>query len=177
MALLSEFPTVESMTDGAQRVWRMPLGAASPLWFAYGAAASAGVAFWWLNQWTRHVNFEAIAVQIAPAAKLVIAEPIAATPAPETAPVAVEFEAAADSATLVAETPEPAPEVVLEPDDLTRLKGIGPKLAAALAQRGVTRFAQIAAWTDRDLAEVDAALKLLGRAERDAWVDQAAKLA
>jgi len=30
-------------------------------------------------------------------------------------------------------------------DDLTRLIGIGPKLAAALSQRDVTRFAQIAA--------------------------------
>lgn len=61
-------------------------------------------------------------------------------------------------------------------DDLTRLVGIGPKLAAALSQRGVTRFAQIAAWTDDDLVEVDQALSLKGRAVRNAWVTQARRL-
>ena len=76
---------------------------------------------------------------------------------------------------------EPAPEVIAEtipevaaiPDDLTRIVGIGPKLAASLAERGVTTFAQLAAWTDADLAEADAALSLKGRAVRDAWVAQA----
>ena len=63
------------------------------------------------------------------------------------------------------------------PDDLTRLVGIGPKLAAALAERGVTRFAQLAHWTEADLAEVDKALDLKGRAVRDAWVAQAKRFA
>ena len=62
---------------------------------------------------------------------------------------------------------------ILEPQDLTRLMGIGPKLAAALAERGVTRYAHIAAWTADDLAEFDKALDLKGRAVRDAWVAQA----
>ena len=62
-------------------------------------------------------------------------------------------------------------------DDLTRLAGIGPKLSAALADRGVTRFAQIADWTADDLAELDAALSLKGRAVREAWVAQAKRLA
>jgi predicted flap endonuclease-1-like 5' DNA nuclease len=68
----------------------------------------------------------------------------------------------------------PAPVVV---DDLTRLVGIGPKLAAALAERGVTAFAQIAAWTEAELAEIDAALNLRGRAVRDDWVGQAKRFA
>jgi predicted flap endonuclease-1-like 5' DNA nuclease len=63
------------------------------------------------------------------------------------------------------------------PDDLTRMRGIGPKLSLALAERGVTRFAQIAAWTVTDLAEFDAALDLKGRAVREAWVEQAQALA
>jgi predicted flap endonuclease-1-like 5' DNA nuclease len=62
-------------------------------------------------------------------------------------------------------------------DDLTRMTGVGPKLAGALAERGVTRFAQIAAWTADDLAAVDAALNLKGRAVREAWVAQARRLA
>ena len=63
------------------------------------------------------------------------------------------------------------------PDDLTRMVGIGPKLTVALAARGVTRFAQIALWTEADLAEVDKALDLKGRAVRDAWVAQAKRFA
>ena len=38
-------------------------------------------------------------------------------------------------------------------------------------------FAQIAAWTDEELAEIDLALDLKGRAARDAWVAQAKQLA
>ena len=62
-------------------------------------------------------------------------------------------------------------------DDLTKLVGIGPKLAASLGELGVTSFAQIAAWTADDLAKFDAALSLKGRAARDAWVAQARRLA
>jgi predicted flap endonuclease-1-like 5' DNA nuclease len=63
-------------------------------------------------------------------------------------------------------------------DDLLLLKGVGPKLAALLNSLGVTRFAQIAAWTDADIARVDAQLGAFsGRIERDNWVEQAALLA
>jgi predicted flap endonuclease-1-like 5' DNA nuclease len=78
----------------------------------------------------------------------------------------IESEAAKAAAT-------PAPQ----PDDLTRLVGIGPKLAAALAERGTTTFAQIALWGDKELAEIDKALDLKGRAVRDAWVAQAKRFA
>ena len=66
---------------------------------------------------------------------------------------------------------------VLEPEDLTRLVGIGPKLAASLARLGVTRYAQIAAWTTSDLGKFDKVLDLKGRAVRDAWVAQAKRFA
>lgn len=62
-------------------------------------------------------------------------------------------------------------------DDLTRLVGVGPKLAASLAELGVTRFSQIAAWTPDELASFDQLLNLKGRAERDAWIAQAQRLA
>lgn len=71
---------------------------------------------------------------------------------------------------------EEAAREVAPVDDLTRLVGIGPKLAMALAERGVTRFAQIAAWTEEDLAGIDKALDLKGRAVRDAWVAQAKRM-
>lgn len=62
-------------------------------------------------------------------------------------------------------------------DDLTVMSGIGPKLAAALALKGVTRFEQIAAWTEGDIAAMDRELKLMGRIDREGWVDQARRLA
>ena len=63
-------------------------------------------------------------------------------------------------------------------DDLTRLKGVGPKLASLLGTLGVTRFDQIAAWSDADLARIDSQLgAFAGRPARDAWVEQAKLLA
>jgi predicted flap endonuclease-1-like 5' DNA nuclease len=60
-----------------------------------------------------------------------------------------------------------------EPDDLTRIKGIGPQLHELCQSLGVTRFDQIAAWSVADVAEVDQYLKIKGRIDRDDWVGQA----
>lgn len=58
------------------------------------------------------------------------------------------------------------------------IKGVGPKLVTILAEQGVTSFAQIAAWTDADIARVDATLgRFAGRITRDQWVEQAKFLA
>jgi predicted flap endonuclease-1-like 5' DNA nuclease len=63
-------------------------------------------------------------------------------------------------------------------DDLTRMKGVGPKLAAQLHQLGVIRFAQIADWDDADIDRIDAQLgRFQGRIRRDGWVEQARLLA
>ena len=63
-------------------------------------------------------------------------------------------------------------------DDLTRIKGVGPKLAALLREQGVTGFAQIAAWTDDDIDRIDPTLgRFEGRIRRDDWVGQARLLA
>ncbi|MEE4155041.1 MAG: hypothetical protein V2I27_12850 [Erythrobacter sp.] len=59
-------------------------------------------------------------------------------------------------------------------DDLTRIKGVGPKLVAVLAELGITRFEQIAHWNAADIERVDAQLgRFRGRIERDQWVEQA----
>ena len=72
----------------------------------------------------------------------------------------------------------PASPVAGESDNLTQLKGVGPKLSARLAELGVTSFAQIAAWTEADIAAIDAQLgTFAGRATRDNWVEQAGYLA
>lgn len=64
------------------------------------------------------------------------------------------------------------------PDDLTRLKGVGPKLAVQLGGLGIASFAQIASWDDAEIDRVDAQLgRFQGRIRRDGWVEQARLLA
>ncbi len=180
MAWFDQYSGMDMTGEQAQKAFRLPVGVASPLWFAFGAAASAGVAYWWMTRWTKVVNVEALA-ELAAAPLEVLVEP---EPAAEPAPVAVAE--AAEAAPVVEAAPEPVPAPVeaapveaaaAAPDDLTRMNGIGPKLSESLAARGVTRFAQIAAWTADDLAEVDKALSLKGRAVREAWVAQAKRFA
>lgn len=75
----------------------------------------------------------------------------------------------------------PATASVAKPtggDDLTRIKGVGPKLAATLTDLGVTQFGQIAAWDDAEIDRIDNQLgRFQGRIRRDDWVGQAALLA
>ena len=63
-------------------------------------------------------------------------------------------------------------------DDLTRIKGVGPKLAASLRDLGVTSFAQIASWDEAEIDRIDARLgRFQGRIRRDDWTGQARLLA
>jgi len=62
------------------------------------------------------------------------------------------------------------------PDDLTQIKTITPELAERLAGLGVIKFEQIANFSDDDIANVDEALALEGRIEKDDWVSQAQRL-
>lgn len=62
-------------------------------------------------------------------------------------------------------------------DTLTRIKGLGPKIASALNGIGIYHYDQIAAWTPEEKDWVNGALKLCGRADRDDWITQAAALA
>lgn len=74
--------------------------------------------------------------------------------------------------------PTPAAPTDSEADDLRRIKGVGPKLVAMLHALGVTRYAQIAAWTDADVTTIDAQLgTFAGRITRDSWIEQAKLLA
>ncbi|MFX0544317.1 50S ribosomal protein L21 [Roseovarius sp. S1116L3] len=61
-------------------------------------------------------------------------------------------------------------------DDLKQLSGVGPALEKKLHEAGVTSFAQIAAWTDSDVAEMDEKLSFKGRIEREGWIEQAKEL-
>lgn len=63
------------------------------------------------------------------------------------------------------------------PDDLKRISGIGPKLEEVLNRLGIWTFAQIAVLKPAEVAWLDDYLQFKGRIERDAWQEQAAKLA
>lgn len=183
------FPTVDT-----EKMMRLPVGAISPLWFMFAGAATVGAAYFWSRTFFKPTNLEALIAL--PEATLEAADPVAETlvetveAAAEAAAEVIdaELDAIADLAdTVVEAAPEPVAEVfaamALEPvapatpDDLTVLTGIGPKLAAAFAERGVTRFADIAAWTEEDIARFDKELKLMGRIGREAWIAQATRLA
>lgn len=75
-------------------------------------------------------------------------------------------------------TPEPEtkPETPGE-DDLTAIKGLGPKAEAALKAEGVTSYIQIASWSDDDVKRFDDLINGRGRIKRDDWVGQAKTLA
>lgn len=77
-----------------------------------------------------------------------------------------------------ADVEEPAAPPAAAPspsgDDLTRIKGLGPKIATILNTEGVTSYAQIAAWDDAEINRIDALLgRFSGRIRRDSWVEQA----
>ena len=61
-------------------------------------------------------------------------------------------------------------------DDLKQISGIGPKLEQVLNGKGIRRFADIAAWSDADIARFDDELGFGGRILRDDWVKQAKAL-
>ncbi|MGH6616194.1 helix-hairpin-helix domain-containing protein [Sphingomonas sp.] len=100
---------------------------------------------------------------VAPAPPPLADEPIVAAAAFDASPASL-------AADMVANTP-------VEPTlagAITQLKGLGPKLAAQLAELGVTRVDQIAAMSPADIEELDAKLGTFkGRIARDRWVEQA----
>ena len=63
-----------------------------------------------------------------------------------------------------------------EPDNLTKIKGIGPVAAGQLAEQGITTFAQVAALSDADITRIDEAMPFSADQITD-WRDQAKALA
>lgn len=128
-----------------------------------------------------------------PEPEIVPVEPSQPAPAPEIEPSPPPAPPAPAPEPEITPAPEPAPEPVAPPvpsapppmaaaapvsDDLSRIKGLGPKLQALLPTLGITSFAQIAAMTDADLAALDSKLgPFAGRPAKDNWVAQAQYLA
>ena len=152
-----------------ERALQAQLGMLSPLWVAFGAATGAGVAWWWLTHWATPINLEAVMAQPPEMSAVVEAPPAAIDPG--------QIEAL-NSSESDADEPRPGhEEMETAADDLTRLAGVGPKIAMALEARGVTRFAQLAAWSEADLSTFASESNLKGRALRNDLIEQARKLA
>jgi large subunit ribosomal protein L21 len=77
--------------------------------------------------------------------------------------------------------PAPAPATAAASqggDDLTAIKGLGKVKAAKLEAAGVTTYAQVAAWTEEDVAEMGLISNTSpGQIRREDWVGQAKVLA
>jgi len=63
------------------------------------------------------------------------------------------------------------------PDDLSKIKGVGPKSREKLHALGVFHYDQIAAWTPEEARWIGEALGIPGRVERNEWIAQAKSLA
>lgn len=93
-------------------------------------------------------------------------EPIAAAAPLDATPASIAVDSAAAAPADDGATP------------VTVLKGLGPKIAARLAELGVTRVDQLAWLDDAEAAGLDAQMGAFqGRMERDRWRDQARLLA
>ena len=132
------------------------------------------VGLWWLLGSSRRVEADRRTTlekreEVSPVMTGPAVSPIDTPPPAEPAPLCPEPEA-------LVEPIHPIPAG--PPDELTRMKGVGPKVVAMLNGMGVTRYDQIAAWTEADVARVDAQLGAFkGRIVRDQWVEQARLLA
>lgn len=109
------------------------------------------------------------------------AEPVSAKSMQKAANATVEAVAKVQTdAVKVAEAMMVAPASIAKPanpDDLKTISGIGPKVEEVLNKLGVWSFAQIAAWSDKEIAWVEDHLQLKGRIGRDDWIGQAAGFA
>lgn len=62
------------------------------------------------------------------------------------------------------------------PDDLTKISGVGEELQKRLNKLGIMKFDQIANFSDEDITKVDEVLNFKGRIEREDWIKQAQEL-
>ncbi len=61
-------------------------------------------------------------------------------------------------------------------DDLKKISGVGPVLEKKLNALGITKYSQIAEFSDEDIKKVDEVLNFKGRIQREDWISQAKEL-
>ena len=143
--------------------------------FAGMVLAFAGV---FLFAWVLYWLWERLSQKEEPAPIEIDAQP----PEPEVEAPAVEEEAEEEADEIEPETeleikPEiRAPEPPVEPDDLKRIEGIGPKLSSVLQEAGIVTYAQLAAADPEEVEQILEAEdpRLLRLAQPANWTEQAA---
>ena len=153
-------------------------------WIAFALALLIGIVVaWWLfgrssGERVRHHTPDVLDEGAAPAARnqaLIDAAPAVPFSAGLPDTLAGLPEVIAHGAEEIVDDAEAA---VPAGDDLSRIKGLGPKLQALLPTLGLSTFAQIAALTEADLVDLDGKLgAFAGRPAKDNWVEQAKFLA
>ncbi|MCB1775368.1 MAG: class III poly(R)-hydroxyalkanoic acid synthase subunit PhaE [Gammaproteobacteria bacterium] len=117
------------------------------------------------NRQLRH-EFEALRASVAKAT-------VPRAPAAEKAPAPAAKAKASSRKAAPKQDPLPIDDVE---DDLTAIKGIGPKMMEKLYAQGIKNFARLAEMNNKLAGELDETLKAQGRVLRDDWVGQAKKL-
>lgn len=113
-----------------------------------------------------------VAVPHAPARLAFVAAPPTVAPVTNTAPVAAPGPAVPRRPAALSAARNG------QPDDLKRIKGIGPKMELLCHSLGFYHLDQIAGWSAEEIAWVDDNLEgFKGRVTRDEWVAQARLLA
>jgi predicted flap endonuclease-1-like 5' DNA nuclease len=157
--------TIFAHTGQETRQRSSPLRLAHALLYAAGAALAITIAaglflWWWLTRRSDRESFRQ-GIGTSPRAEIRLPAKVR-TPEPAPAPPsAIEMPTA---------RPEPAPPA---PDDLQRIRGIGPKIAGLLQLAGIQTYAQLAmAGVDR-LREILADEGLARLADPTSWPEQA----
>jgi predicted flap endonuclease-1-like 5' DNA nuclease len=112
-------------------------------------------------------------------AEPVVDEPVVAEGLAEEVVTAVEEPTAAAPETVPADAGEGpfVPPPGAEPDNLRRIRGIGPAMERLLNEQGIVTFRQLAVLDEAGIDELQTRLPgVPGRIRRDRWVEQAQKL-
>lgn len=103
-------------------------------------------------------------------------------PTLKAAPVAEKLkESAAQMRAQSGKAPSARPVALSAPrgasaDDLSKIKGLGPKSVEKLHALGVFHYDQIAGWSDDNIKWIEASIGAAGRVKRNGWVEQARAL-
>jgi predicted flap endonuclease-1-like 5' DNA nuclease len=172
-ALSASFESPTAMTEGVIAFWREGFVVQSRM-------ASAVLDFWLTPFRNGSADGVAAAPEAIVAPKLVLKTAAPVAPAPVAEPVVAHVAVASDGGE-EPETDAAAPELFASPkgkaDDLTRIKGIGPKLAGILNEAGVWHYSQIAGWTSGEATWINGKIGFGGRVQREGWQAQARALA
>ena len=103
------------------------------------------------------------------------AKPEITKPKAVTKPAAAKTETNKPAAEKKVTAPKKA-SITSKPDDLSKIKGIGPVIQKQLIAAGIDSFAEIAAMSADQAQKLDDQLQLKGRIVRENWVSQASAL-